>query len=158
MKGFFGCFWMLALCFSNVTGATPVVFEKRKITLGKQTLTVEIADNEAKWQLGLMHRKSLDPNHGMLFVFPDHKPRNFWMKNTFIDLSIGFFDQNQRLVEVGQMLGSRSILQKEVSSYQSQSSAQFVLEVNNGWFDRHNVNIGASFKWLDRPNAIRSKN
>src|SRR5438477_523722 len=59
-----------------------------EVKLGKTPFHLEVADTPKKQQLGLMHRKSMPADHGMLFVFPDEGERNFWMKNTHIPLEI----------------------------------------------------------------------
>src|SRR5438552_4043818 len=61
--------------------------------LGGAHVTIEVAKDRATRELGLMFRKSMPEDHGMLFVYPEPKPLRFWMKNTAIPLSIAFFDE-----------------------------------------------------------------
>ena len=74
------------------------IFAKRRIKIDGKSVTVEIADNEARREYGLMYRKELGANSGMLFVFEFEDMQNFWMKNTLIPLSIGYFDKNRKLL------------------------------------------------------------
>src|SRR5688572_21060190 len=69
-----------------------VEFRKARLTLGSKVLAVELAESERQHARGLMYRQKLGEGEGMLFIFPDLGIRSFWMKNTFVDLAIGFFD------------------------------------------------------------------
>ncbi len=118
-------------------------FEKSKTDTNKQTITieVEIADSPAKWEYGLMFEKTLAANKGMLFVFPNEEPRQFWMKNTFVDLSIGYFDSQKRLVAILEMNKVKSEMETNLPIYPSVRPAQYALEAPKGWFQRHNIQI-----------------
>src|SRR5258708_6739753 len=63
-----------------------------QVTLGSRTFTLEIADDDAKRETGLMYRDSMAGDHGMIFVFPDEQQRSFYMANTRIPLDIAFLD------------------------------------------------------------------
>ncbi|MCX7674439.1 MAG: DUF192 domain-containing protein, partial [Bdellovibrionaceae bacterium] len=82
-------------------------------------VVVEIADNDDKRQHGLMFRRELPKDRGMLFIFPDEALRHFWMKNTFIPLSLGFFDKNRKLIEIADLPPVKSEMQRDIPSYQS---------------------------------------
>jgi uncharacterized membrane protein (UPF0127 family) len=71
--------------------------------LGATKVRVELAITPAEQQLGLMNRASLGKNEGMLFVFPSERVLHFWMKNTVIPLSIGFFNSKKELIKVTEM-------------------------------------------------------
>ena len=58
------------------------------LTIGTKQIVAEVASSPAQREIGLMHRFSLQPDHGMIFVFPSSQPLAFWMRNTFIPLSI----------------------------------------------------------------------
>ncbi len=122
-------------------------FEKKKISIQGKIITVEMADNEEKSQLGLMYRNKLNENEGMLFVFDDESVKNFWMKNTFIPLSIGFFDRNKTLVDVQDMEPVKSELQTNIPSYESKKPAKYALEVTRGWYKKHKIKLGSKFSF-----------
>jgi len=96
----------------------------------------EVAFKPATRTTGLMFRRELGRDDGMLFVFPDSAPRAFWMKNTLIPLSIAFLDAKGRILNVLEM----PPLTEE--SFPSDGSAQFALEMNAGWYGRHGIKAG----------------
>lgn len=122
----------------------------RKIELGGRTITVEIADTFDTRSKGLMGRTSLPENGGMLFVFKEPKILGFWMKNTLIPLSIGFFDQDQTLIHVAEM--APPLAPSPLRIYKSPSPALFALEMAEGWFSNHQIRPGEKFSFLDPPN------
>ena len=124
----------------------PVSFKVRTVHVGNKSLKAEIAETPEQLSQGLMHRKAMDENAGMLFVFPEERPLSFWMKNTFIPLSIGFFDKNKKLLEVLDMEPVTSVMQVTVPQYASKLPAKYALEVNRGWFKKHGLKSGAILK------------
>lgn len=128
--------------------APKVEFSKAELLLNNIKLVAEIADTDDKRNRGLMFRQSLPENQGMLFVFDREQVLHFWMKNTFIPLSIGFFDKKGQLLEVIDMEPVKSILQAEVPRYQSRRRSALALEMNQGWFKKHKIPLGAQLKLL----------
>jgi len=97
---------------------------------------VEIARTEKQHARGLMFRKKLPENAGMLFVYDKEDFRRFWMKNTYIPLSLAYIDSEGVIFQIEEMepLDEMSVV--------SMRPARFVLEVNRGWFREHGVGIG----------------
>lgn len=124
-----------------------VKFEKKKLKIGSQTLTVEIADTNEKAARGLMYRKELPEGTGMLFVFPDEQVRGFWMKNTFIPLSIGYFNSKKELIDIQDMVPAQSEMQMDLPTYVSKQPAQYALEVPKGWFSKHKIKLKEKFSF-----------
>jgi len=125
-----------------------VQFSQKKIKIGSQILNVEIADTPEKSAQGLMFRKELPEGRGMLFIFPNEQPRSFWMKNTFIPLSIGFFNAKKELIDIQDMVPATSSMQINFPTYESKGPAQYVLEVPKGWFAKHKIRLKQSFSFL----------
>lgn len=125
-----------------------VQFAKKKLQIGSQTLLVEIADTQEKTSLGLMYRKELKNGQGMLFIFPDEQVRSFWMKNTFIPLSIGYFNAKKELIDIQDMSPVGSEMQTHLPTYVSVGPAQYALEVPRGWFAKHKIGLKEKFKLL----------
>jgi uncharacterized membrane protein (UPF0127 family) len=135
-------FWIFAATAALATRETH--FQKKTLTINKQKLTVELADTLERQAQGLMFRTQLKDDEGMLFVFNDFEVRTFWMKNTFLDLSIGFFDQNKKLLEFFDMQASNQ-MELHPKTYDSKFPSAYALEVPKGWFKKHKVQIGSTF-------------
>ena len=105
----------------------------------KVVLKVEIARTSAERQQGLMHRRSLAPKAGMVFVYPVDVSGAFWMKNTLIPLDIAFYDRAGRIVRILTMQPCR---RDPCRIYAPGAAYRGALEVNAGSFRRWNVRVG----------------
>jgi len=101
---------------------------------------VELAENIVAQAKGLMFRKSLAPNSGMLFVFSDELQRTFWMKNTKIPLDLLFISTDKKIVEIKENF--EPCQENSCPTYRSQLSAKYVLEVNAGFVKNNNIQPG----------------
>lgn len=99
---------------------------------------VEVADNVVEQAKGLMYRKELGEDRGMLFVYPAERELSYWMKNTYIPLSIAYIDSEGRIVDILDM----KPLDDKPPHYRSSEPAQYALEVNQGFFEREGVKEG----------------
>ncbi len=146
--------WLAGLCLISLIYSASafakeekVAFKKQTITVGTKKILVEIAETEQQHAYGLMFRKKLGLNEGMLFVFKDEEIRSFWMKNTLINLSIGYFDKNKKLIDIQEMKAMTSLIEKETPSYPSKGPAQYALEMSEGWFKKNKILIGDRFSF-----------
>ncbi|HXK24905.1 MAG TPA: DUF192 domain-containing protein [Myxococcota bacterium] len=105
-------------------------------------MTVEVAATSASRGRGLMFRSELPEDRGMLFVFPEEKVLEFWMRNTDIPLSIAFADASGRIVQIADMEPRSEAL------VSSGAPARYALEVNRGWYAKHGVGRGDSLGHL----------
>lgn len=121
-------------------------FPKKKITLGSKTLVVEVATTPEQHERGLMFRNKLKDDEGMLFIFDTEQTRFFWMKNTLIDLSIGYFDGKGVLIDIQEMKSGKGIPDSALMSYPSSKPAKYALEMNKGWFSKNNIKLGTKLK------------
>jgi uncharacterized protein len=117
-----------------------------EIRLGNQILTVEIAKTHEARANGLMGRTELAEGHGMLFIYSEPQRLVFWMKNTLIPLSIAFFDEDKELINI---LDMEPPAGPKLVRYRSTAPALYALEVPQGWFERHDIERGAKFSFLD---------
>ena len=115
-------------------------FEKREITIegekGRVVIKAEIALTTAQHAQGLMHRKELKDNNGMLFIFERDDILSFWMKNTLIPLSIAYITSDGRILEIHDMTPGN------LNPVRSSRSVRYALEVPQGWFDRAGLGPG----------------
>ena len=102
-----------------------------------KTIDIEIADNEFETQTGLMYREAMKLNRGMLFVFPDSRPRSFYMKNTRIPLDLIYLDSDKTVVRF-----QENAQPLDESSLPSNAAAKYVLEVNAGLVKQWQLEIG----------------
>ena len=106
-------------------------------------LQVEVASDDLSRKNGLMYRKSLPESQGMIFVYPTPRKLQFWMRNTYIPLSIAFLDDRGKILEIQDMRP------KDESHTVSKYSLRYALEVNQGWFQRNGVGVGDTFTDFD---------
>jgi len=99
-------------------------------------ISAEVADTPATRAQGLMHRKQLAKNRGMLFIFPQPDYYSMWMVNTLIPLSVAFLDEQGVILNIADM----APLTEE--SHGAIAPAKFALEMNRGWFKAHNIKAG----------------
>ncbi len=123
--------------FFNFNGCKTAAANKTdKIEIGGNILNIEIAETETDRTTGLMNRKSLDKESGMLFVFESDRKLSFWMKNTYIPLSIAFISSDGIIKEI------RDMAPLSLESIVSKNNVRYALEVNKGYFQEKNISAG----------------
>ena len=103
-------------------------------------ITAEVVDNETARETGLMFRKSLGENNGMLFIFPKSSVQNFWMKNTLIPLDIIFISDELAVVKIQHAVPCAN---DPCALYSSEKPAKYVLEVNGNLTDTYGIEEGS---------------
>lgn len=114
------------------------------LRIEEHAIRAEIANTEESRRRGLMFRKRLPENQGMIFVYPAKGRYGMWMKNTPIPLSVAFIDEHGRIVNIEDM---------EPFSEQPHMAAgevKYALEMNQGWFAQRGIAAGNRVKGLDR--------
>lgn len=144
--------WLVGFCLASILNfqlcfAEEIAFKKQNIMVNNKKIRVEIAATEAQHAQGLMFRKKLGANEGMLFVFEDESFRGFWMKNTIINLSIGYFDQSKKLVDIQEMKATSMLEKESPPTYPSKAPAKYALEMPEGWFKKNKISEGAILKF-----------
>ena len=92
-------------------------------------LSLEIADNEQKRSYGLMNRKDINSNSGMLFIWKNRQIRNFWMKNTHFNLDIFFLNNQGEIIEI-----YKNAKAFDETNIKSQNKVNFVVELRSGGY------------------------
>jgi uncharacterized membrane protein (UPF0127 family) len=133
----------LALCVL-ASGASGAELPTMALSINGHKLVAEVATNTQTRATGLMHRFSLKPDHGMLFVFRGQQPLSFWMKNTFIALSIAYIDARGKIIEIEDMAPQTETM------HLSSAPAQYALEMKKGWFKERGIGAGAVVTGLDK--------
>lgn len=116
-------------------GELEFISSKDKKTIKK--IDIEIADNDAKRQRGLMFRKTMEDTQGMLFVFVLSEQQSFWMKNTVLSLDIMFVNESKEIVKI-----HKSTTPFSEKSLPSEKKSMYVVEVNAGFSDKYGVKEG----------------
>ena len=115
------------------------------LTINGQKIVAEVVSTPEQRAKGLMNRFSLQPDHGMLFVFEEPQPLGFWMKNTYIPLSIAFVDAKGRIVNIEDMKPH------DETTYRSRGFALYAIEMKQGWFASKGVKAGDAVNGLPAP-------
>lgn len=110
--------------------------ETISIKINDATLIAEVADQTRERLKGLSFRKTLAPNAGMLFVYPNEKELLFTMRNTSIPLAIAFISAELEILEILSMTPFVD------GPYPSDKPAKYALETNIGWFKKNSISRG----------------
>jgi uncharacterized protein len=134
---------LTALCatiFATMLSAAPTAVwaaePEIELNAGLYVIRAEVVDAPETRARGLMYRKSMPANHGMLFVFPDVERQCFWMKNTLIPLSIAFLDEHGAIVNIADMQPQTE------DNHCSERPVRYALEMNQGWFAAKRIGPG----------------
>lgn len=123
-----------------------------EIRVGDRPVRMQLAVREAEMARGLMDRRDLGRNEGMLFVYDRPQRMGFWMRNTPTPLDIGFFNRHGMLEEI------YPLHPFDESSVQSRSAMlSFALEVNQGWFRENGVKPGAQLDLKALATALKAR-
>ena len=132
---------LLAACGGNSIAPAVTSWPSRTVTVQggatSTTLTVELATTEREREQGLMFRQSLPDSEGMLFLFPSDSTTGFWMANTYVPLTIAYLGADGTVLELRDGKALDQTILTPRAPYRD------VLEVAQGWFDRHGLGVGA---------------
>jgi uncharacterized membrane protein (UPF0127 family) len=115
---------------------------------GTVFVDVEVADEGIERRFGLMGRTNLPADSGMAFLFPEPTAASFWMKDTLIPLSIAFWDEDGAIVAI---LDMQPCPDDECPSYDPGVDVVGALEVNQGFFDEHGIDVGDRVRLVGVP-------
>jgi len=129
--------------------AAPVSAQMPRIDLsaGFHRIEAEVAADQPNRMQGLMMRKSMPANQGMLFVFPHAERHCMWMRNTFLPLSVAFLDDQGRILNIENMQPQTE------NNHCAAAPARFALEMNRGWFADKGIKPGQRIGGLEKAPA-----
>jgi uncharacterized membrane protein (UPF0127 family) len=137
--------WTAGLTLTLAAGAAcadPLLTYPLKVK--GHTLRVEVARSDEEKTRGLMFRKQLGADRGMLFVYETEGRWAMWMKNTYVALSVAFIDRDGRIINIEDMAPLTE------DSHQAIGPAKYALEVNRGWFRKRGIKPGDRLQGIDQ--------
>jgi hypothetical protein len=118
-----------------------------QLSAGIHLIQAEVANTSSSRAQGLMFRKSLGANQGMLFVFPAAGPQCMWMKNTYVALSVAFIDERGIILNIADMKPQTE------DSHCAVAPARYALEMSQGWFAAKGIKPGARISGIEKAPA-----
>jgi uncharacterized membrane protein (UPF0127 family) len=132
------CFSLIAFSLLSMTasaqGVPQTQLQRMTLNAGMHLIQVQLAQDFEQRQTGLMWRKEMPQNEGMLFEQP--AVQCFWMRNTLLPLTAAFVADDGSIVNLADMKPLND------SSHCSHKPVRFVLEMNQGWFAKRNIQAG----------------
>ena len=161
LKNIYKLFCLLIAFFFAATGVFALEVDKEDyaVICGRK-IFLKIADTKEERMEGLMYIKHLPEYQGMIFLFPQAEPRNFWMKNVEIPLDM-IFIRKRKIMSIQKNV---PVFTKYI--YKSVYSADCIIEVNAGFCDKYNIKAGdfiylsdgVKYKWEQVKSAAASEN
>jgi uncharacterized membrane protein (UPF0127 family) len=143
---------LLTACGKDAPPAAPKSIEERfAFKLGARTVRLQVALYPEETQKGLMFRRELAPDEGMLFVFDRPQQLSFWMRNTPLPLDIGYFDAGGVLREI------YPLYPHDERPVASRGRMQLALEMSQGWYRAAGVKPGEQLDLEVLAAAIRAR-
>jgi len=136
---------MLALSAAAPAQRLPEI----ALTVNGHKLTAEVAHTDPERAQGLMHRRMLPENRGMLFVFTTTAHHAMWMMNTYIPLSVAFIDERGAIINIEDMKPHTQ------DTHPAAKPAKYALEMNQGWFGKRGIKPGATVDGIERAPPAR---
>lgn len=137
--------WLLWMPVSFAQNSMP----QMELSLGMHRIEAEVAMNPEQRAMGLMHRREMGQNRGMLFVFTSERRHCMWMRNTYLPLSVAFLDRDGKIINVEDMKPQTE------NSHCAGADAKYALEMNLGWFKQRGFAHGARVAGIERAPAPR---
>lgn len=136
---------MRSLLVATILAAAPALAQPlpvAQLRAGMHLIRAEVAADYESRGRGLMFRKSLAPNSGMLFVFDAPGLQCMWMKNTELPLSVAFLDAQGTIINIADMQPHTE------DSHCAKRPALYALEMEQGWFARRGIKAGMKLDGL----------
>lgn len=132
----FVVYWMSAAAHADM----PTI----DLGVGMHRIRAEVAHTQKTRMTGLMHRRTMAADAGMLFVFPEAQAHCMWMRNTLLPLSVAFIDAKGVIINIADMKP------QDDTAHCATRPARYALETNTGWFAVRKLTTGARITGLER--------
>ena len=129
-----------ALSAASRAQDSPQKLPSIRLSAGMHVIQAELAQLPDERAIGLMFRKTMATNEGMLFAFEQAGQQCFWMKNTLLPLSAAF------IADDGSVVNIEVMKPQTLDSHCSTKPVRFVLEMNEGWFAKHAIKPGSRLR------------
>ncbi|WP_374681380.1 DUF192 domain-containing protein [Accumulibacter sp.] len=137
------CF-LIALASLLASPPVPAQLARIELSAGIHRIEAEVAADQANRAQGLMNRRSMPANHGMLFVFTQAARHCMWMRNTLLPLSVAFLDDEGRILNIEKMQPQSE------DNHCAAADARYALEMNLDWFASKGIKPGARIAGIDK--------
>src|ERR1700674_1591695 len=134
---------LVGACLLAIGAHAERTLARHRLQIGMYIIQAEVASDEATRSHGLMGRKELAGNDGMLFVFAQPGYYAMWMKDTLIPLSVAFIDSSGVILNIDEMEPLTEM------THSSAGQAKFALEMSSGWFTKKHIKRGDQIRNLD---------
>ncbi|MDP3522606.1 MAG: DUF192 domain-containing protein [Hydrogenophaga sp.] len=138
---------LLAASTAQAQEGPQLNLQRVKLSAGMHQIDAQVALTPQQRAIGLMHRKEMPAHEGMLFVFEQAGVQCFWMKNTLLPLTAAFVADDGSIVNLADMKPQTT------DSHCSAKPVRYVLEMNQGWFAKRNIQAGAQLRGQPFGNA-----
>ena len=131
------CLWVVLTGTSWAQDSPQLQLPRVTLSAGMHLINAQVAATPQQRAVGLMFRKEMPLNEGMLFVFEQASEQCFWMKNTLLPLTAAFVADDGTIINLADMQP------QSLASHCSSKPVRFVLEMNQGWFDKRGLKAGS---------------
>jgi hypothetical protein len=131
---------LLTLGAAQSQDAAQPKLQTTPLTAGMHVIQAELALTPTQQMIGMMHRRQMGANEGMLFVYDEPHRLCFWMRNTLIPLTIAFLADDGRIVNTADMKPL------DESSHCAAEPVRYALEMNQGWFAKRGLKPGTRLR------------
>ncbi|PKO37996.1 MAG: hypothetical protein CVU33_10385 [Betaproteobacteria bacterium HGW-Betaproteobacteria-6] len=128
----------------SATGWAQNAMPVMELSAGFHRIEAEVAATDPNRQLGLMNRKAMPAQRGMLFVFTQDNTHCMWMRNTLLPLSVAFMDGEGKIINIEDMQPQTE------DNHCARRPARYALEMNLGWFAQRGIKPGVKLGGLDK--------
>lgn len=135
---------LIAGALLSAAGQAAAQMPPVELTAGFYRIEAEVAADDASRAQGLMHRRSMPENRGMLFLFDVAARHCMWMRNTLLPLSVAFLDDQGRILNIENMQPQTE------DNHCAAQEARYALEMNLGWFAKKGIKPGARIAGIEK--------